>query len=138
MTHNPTLDEVVQLGLTHRKGGRGPCSREILTGSTVVFTGTAHETWAWLHATAAVCPCGAVHAWQQWYALEMLGPVDPVLLAPHEDSEQRNCTCGSTLTVDVARRFAKPSRPGSCPRCRAMSRGYPVESCGRGCRCVCH
>jgi len=129
-------------GLTHRKNylllnPRG-YEHEILLGDKVIFTGTAHDTWQWLRTIAAVCSCGAVYTWQLWYGLEVLGPVDPVMLGPHEDSEQRNCGCGSTLTVDVARRFAEPGRPGSCPRCRAMARGYEPASCDRGCRCVCH
>lgn len=44
------------------------------------------------------CGCGAVHTLAQWRALKLVGEfVDEVV-----ELELRNCTCGSTISVEVA------------------------------------
>lgn len=50
MIYQPTLTEALAAqGYTHRKGGHGPYSHEIIDADgEVVFTGTANETWKWL------------------------------------------------------------------------------------------
>jgi hypothetical protein len=128
-----TLTQALALrGLTHRKAARGPYAKDILDGDRVVFTGTAHSTWQWLHATAVVeCSCGASYDRESWAGLRLVGEVDRELLEPGKRAEQRNCRhCDSTMTFET---FV------SCAMCEAMERrDRELPQCPADCDCICH
>ena len=74
--------------------------------------------------------CGAAYDRAAWQQLELLGSVDPELLDPGEHAEQRNCRCGSTMTLEMA---------ASCALCEAMERGErQLPRCSADCSCICH
>lgn len=72
------------------------------------------------------CHCGAAYNRAEWQQLELLGAVDPELLERGEHAEQRNCACGSTLTLEMI---------SSCVMCEDETK---KERCPATCTCICH
>jgi len=60
--------------------------------------------------SAVTCSCGASYSRAAWRRLPLVGAVDPELLDAGEVAEQRNCRCGSTITLVRPDTFA-PKRP---------------------------
>jgi hypothetical protein len=73
-----------------------------------------------------ICPvCETSFTWAGWQQLVLLGPVDSDFYDRDDVLvEQRNCTCGTTLTATV--------------ECRMCANLDTDIVCSPGCECFCH